>query len=154
MRPPLTPTSPPAPAPPGPPGTVPPPPPYRRAPCRRGPRDRTVAFSLSVTAVVRCSSQRLLRCCGPPIVSLSVPSVGHTGEAIVLPRPTAVNVLDGAFTLDLSTTLAAEPRLSNVAGWLRGVIGPVTGCWLPPPAGAAKPGISLNLDATLPREGY
>jgi hexosaminidase len=83
-----------------------------------------------------------------------VSSVGHTGEAIVLPRPTAVNVLDGAFTLDLSTTLAAEPRLSNVAGWLRGVIGPVTGCWLPPPAGAAKPGISLNLDATLPREGY
>ena len=85
----------------------------------------------------------------------------------MLPRPAAVEVNDGAFLLDVSTTLWCEPALSTVAGWLRGVIGPSTGCWLPPPnqpppnqpppshdPGPGGATISLRLNPDLPAEGY
>lgn len=68
----------------------------------------------------------------------------------MLPRPAAVRVHDGVFTLDPATPLAADPRLDGVAGWLRGALGPATGCWLPPGSG----GITLGLDADQPPEGY
>ena len=50
----------------------------------------------------------------------------------MLPRPAEVRVHDGVFTLDPATALDAEPALTGVAGWLRGRLGPATGCWLPP----------------------
>jgi hexosaminidase len=68
----------------------------------------------------------------------------------LLPRPAAVRVHDGVFTLDPATTLEAAPALTGVAGWLRGALGPATGCWLPPGPG----GIRLALDDDLPAEGY
>jgi hexosaminidase len=68
----------------------------------------------------------------------------------LLPRPAEVRVNDGVFTLDPATPLAAGPALAGVAGWLRGALGPATGCWLPPGAG----GITLDLDDALPAEGY
>jgi hexosaminidase len=94
---------------------------------------------------------------------------GTFGEAIVLPRPAAVAVRDGAFILNATTTLAYPPALAGVGGWLRGVLGPATGCWLPPgeaqweaPGEAAGPvqlgtgrlGIELAVDPALPAEGY
>jgi hexosaminidase len=71
----------------------------------------------------------------------------------VLPRPAAVTVRDGVFVLDASTTLICEPHLSGLAGWLRSVLGPATGCWLPERSGPSG-GISLDLEPTLPAEGY
>ena len=68
----------------------------------------------------------------------------------MLPRPAEVRVNDGVFTLEPATTLAADPALAGVAGWLRGVLGPATGCWLPPGDG----GITLCLDDGLAAEGY
>jgi len=68
----------------------------------------------------------------------------------VIPRPSVVRIDDGVFTIDEQTTLAADPGLSGVAGWLRGWLGPATGCWLPP----GSDGIALTLDETLAAEAY
>jgi hexosaminidase len=62
----------------------------------------------------------------------------------------AVRVDDGIFELTEATTLASEPGLDGVAGWLRSVLGPATGCWLP----SGPAGIQLCLDQSLPAEGY
>jgi len=72
----------------------------------------------------------------------------------VIPRPAAVRVHDGVFTLDDATTLFAEPPLADVASWFRGVLGPSTGCWLPPGPGNGSGEIALRIDPTLAREGY
>ena len=71
----------------------------------------------------------------------------------MIPRPTAVRVHDGMFTLDPRTTLSAPPELAEVAGWLRATFGPALGCWLP--AGeSAGDGIQLALDLDVAAEGY
>ncbi len=72
----------------------------------------------------------------------------------MIPRPTAVRVHDGVFTLSAGTTLAAEESLSDVAGWLRAALGPSTGCWLPPGPTNEVGEIALRIDPDLPREGY
>ena len=46
----------------------------------------------------------------------------------MIPRPSAVRIDDGVFPIDPTTTLAAGPELAGVAGWLRGWLGPATGC--------------------------
>ena len=71
----------------------------------------------------------------------------------MIPRPVAVRVHDGVFTLTPDTTLGAPAALTAVAGWLRGELGPATGCWLPP-AGANGSDITLALDPELVGEGY
>jgi hexosaminidase len=58
------------------------------------------------------------------------------------------------FTLDPATTLAADPALTPVAGWLRAALGPATGCWLPTPASTNEGNLQLCLDEGLPAEGY
>lgn len=76
----------------------------------------------------------------------------------MLPRPATVTVGDGVFVLDASTILICDSHLSDVAGWLRSVLGPATGCWLPAPVGPADGqgplGIRLEVDSRLPAEGY
>jgi hexosaminidase len=69
----------------------------------------------------------------------------------VIPRPAAVRVDDGVFTLDAKTTLNAPPALEGVAGWWRAATGPATGCWLPP---ADPASITLDLDFEIAAEGY
>jgi len=88
------------------------------------------------------------------IVCLFIVERRGTWGGDVIPRPAAVRVHDGVFTLDDGTTLSAEESLTDVAGWLRGVLGPSTGCWLPPGLGNGSGEIALRIDPALAREGY
>ncbi|MEU0933578.1 beta-N-acetylhexosaminidase [Embleya sp. NPDC005971] len=68
----------------------------------------------------------------------------------VVPRPVRVVPGAGAFVLTETTGLTHPPELAAEAAWLRGALGPATGCLL-----ASGPGIALVLDpAGLPAEGY
>jgi hexosaminidase len=71
----------------------------------------------------------------------------------LIPRPAKVRVSDGTFTLDPTSTLSAQPGLEQVAHWLRGVLGPSTGCWLPE-ATNSHASLHLSLDPGLHQEGY
>ncbi|WP_406290958.1 beta-N-acetylhexosaminidase [Embleya sp. NBC_00896] len=67
-----------------------------------------------------------------------------------MPRPARVSPGAGVFALTPATGLAHPPELASEAAWLRGALGPATGCFL-----GAGPGISLALDpGALPAEGY
>jgi hexosaminidase len=68
----------------------------------------------------------------------------------MVPQPVSATVQDGAFTLTESTTIFAPAEVSDVVNWFRSVIGPATGCWLPPGDG----GFVLDIDPTLAPEGY
>lgn len=72
----------------------------------------------------------------------------------MIPRPATVNIGAATFTLEPTTTLAAVPELHGVGEWLRGALGPATGCWLPPVTAASSAGISLTVDSSLPEQGY
>ncbi|HWG99307.1 MAG TPA: beta-N-acetylhexosaminidase [Pilimelia sp.] len=72
----------------------------------------------------------------------------------LLPRPGRARPGAGGFRLAPDTTLAAGPDLAAVAGWLRGVLGPATGCWLPPADPGGPAGVVLAVDPALPPEGY
>ncbi len=74
----------------------------------------------------------------------------------MLPRPAKIRVHDATFTLDERTTVEAGPELATVTHWLRGTLGPPTGCWLPPAAGPGQDGstIALELDETLGSQAY
>ncbi|BCY13696.1 beta-N-acetylhexosaminidase [Actinoplanes sp. L3-i22] len=68
----------------------------------------------------------------------------------IIPRPgRAVRGL-GTFRLDPATTLDTGPGLAGVAAWLRGTLGPATGCHLP----AGPGGIHLRADPSLAAEEY
>ncbi|GIE89180.1 beta-N-acetylhexosaminidase [Actinoplanes regularis] len=68
----------------------------------------------------------------------------------LVPRPLLAVPAEGDFQLDTTTPLDAAPELTGVAVWLRGVLGPATGCQLPPGPG----GVRLQFDPGLPAEGY
>ncbi len=76
----------------------------------------------------------------------------------MIPVPNAVRAGGSAFTLTPETPLLAAPQLAGVAGWLRGALGPATGCWLPPgdrrAARTPRGALLLGLDPGLPTEGY
>ncbi len=68
----------------------------------------------------------------------------------LIPRPSAAVPAEGGFRLDPATPLDAAPALAGVAAWLRGTLGPATGCHLPPGPG----GIRLRVDDELAAEEY
>jgi hexosaminidase len=72
----------------------------------------------------------------------------------VVPRPSAVRVNGGVFGLTTETTLWTDPELVGVAGWLRGTLGPATGCWLPPAGADAGAAVRLSVDRGLAVEAY
>lgn len=67
-----------------------------------------------------------------------------------IPKPALVVPAEGGFRLDQATSLDAPPALDRVATWLRGTLGPATGCPLPP----GSTGIHLRLDERLATEEY
>ncbi|WP_439676331.1 beta-N-acetylhexosaminidase [Embleya sp. MST-111070] len=68
----------------------------------------------------------------------------------VVPRPARMTPGVGGFVLTPATGLSHPSELAGEAAWLRGALGPATGCLLPP-----GPGIELRLDPeALPAEGY
>ncbi|MET7301979.1 beta-N-acetylhexosaminidase [Embleya sp. NPDC005575] len=77
-------------------------------------------------------------------------SSAMSAAACVVPRPARVAPGVGTFALTAATGLTHPPELAAEAVWLRGALGPATGCFLAP-----GPGIALLLDPdALPAEGY
>ncbi|MFI1188312.1 beta-N-acetylhexosaminidase [Streptomyces californicus] len=72
---------------------------------------------------------------------------------MIVPRPRRIRPAEGSFVLDASTTLTADPLLDGTARWLRGALGPATGCHLPPGT-AGNSGIALTLSDELGDEDY
>ncbi|MET9776959.1 beta-N-acetylhexosaminidase [Streptomyces sp. NPDC006367] len=72
---------------------------------------------------------------------------------MIVPRPRLIRTAEGTFVLDASTTLASDPQLDGAARWLRGALGPATGCHLPT-ARTGEAGIALVLDGGLGAEDY
>jgi hexosaminidase len=71
---------------------------------------------------------------------------------MIVPKPVRYESRQGRFVLDRRTSLAADPALGEVATWLRGELGPVTGGELLPD-GPGQGTIRLGL-AELPPEHY
>ncbi|MGP3919104.1 beta-N-acetylhexosaminidase [Nonomuraea sp. 10N515B] len=68
---------------------------------------------------------------------------------MIVPKPVQHESRPGSFVLDSRATLNADPALAEVAAWLRGELGPVTGGELLPGSGT----ITLTL-GDLPPEAY
>ncbi|MCG5213159.1 beta-N-acetylhexosaminidase [Streptosporangium sp. KLBMP 9127] len=72
------------------------------------------------------------------------------GHLVLLPKPAVLETAEGRFTLDGTTPLAAVPAFDRAAAWLRGALGPATGCRLE----AGPGGIEIVQAEGLPAEGY
>ncbi|NUO96700.1 MAG: family 20 glycosylhydrolase, partial [Nonomuraea sp.] len=71
---------------------------------------------------------------------------------MIVPKPVTLGHRPGRFVLDRHTSLTADPALGEVAAWLRGELGPLTGGELLP-GGRGPETISLGL-GDLASEAY